>query len=131
MTTWRTPALAGFVEAAGFRGDDRAVAVAVALSASGGNDAYVTEPWGGSLSRYVGLWQVYAAASDTEAIVGLLDPYRNAEAAREAFLANDDRWDWCIGWVTGRFALYLPDARRAVAGRARTDTVTMFGTTET
>lgn len=131
MTIWRAPALVGFVEAAGFRGGDRAVAVAVALAASHGDDAFLSTGWAGSEIVSVGLWQVGADRGDTRTVAALLDPLRNAEAARQSFLDTDRSWSWCVGWQSGRWRLHLADAREAVAHPARADTVVPFGTIET
>lgn len=128
---WRAPAIVGFAETAGFDPDQLAMACAVALSASGGNDAYVATPWGGSLSRYVGLWQLPVDGQHTRALSALLDPVANARAAHDAFLAAGETWDWCEGYKTGRWQLYLPDAQRAVVAGDRVDTVIPFGALET
>lgn len=127
---WGAGALAGFAEGAGFATSDLPLAVAVALSASGGNDAFTATPTPGALTRCVGLWQLSAPVGDGGALSPLLDPYRNAQAALEAYDEAGEAWVWCIGWQTGRWRLYLPEATRAVEAGQRVDAVLPFGTLE-
>lgn len=128
---WRAPALCGFAESAGFVPADVPTAVAVALAASGGDDAYVARPWAGSLAVHVGLWQLEVTTSDVDATAVLLDPYRNAQAALAAFEDAGASWAWCDGWKGCRWVGFLPAATRAARAPARSDTVAPFGTTET
>jgi len=127
---WQAPALCGFAESAGFVRADVPTAVAVALAASGGNDAYVAEPWGGSRTVSVGLWQIVCDRWDTDRLTLLLDPYSNARAALALFEDAGARWGWCDGYRSGRWSLFVDQAERAASSGVRADTVALFASRE-
>lgn len=125
---WRAPALCGFAERAGWSGEPVVMAVAVALGASDGDDAYIARLWGGAHTSYVGLWQVPVPTGDVETTYAMLGPLVNAQDAFRRYTDADDTFDWCVGFQTGRWRSYVRPATLAYRETSRVDTQPLFGT---
>lgn len=94
MTTWSIPAVGEFAGRAGWRGDDLAVAVTVAMRASHGDDhAIVLADVRGATWGY-GLWTIQPEWVDGLGQSPLFDPFINAGAAAELWQANGRDWLW-------------------------------------
>lgn len=91
---WRPPAVADFARRAGFTRGPLVTAVAVALAASGGDDAWWWHPLGTGHIDERGLWALDLGALPELQGRDLWHPLRCAEACREVYLARGRRWDW-------------------------------------
>lgn len=116
---WPPEVLAYQLLAAGFDAADAAVGVAVAITATGGDDAYVWAATSIGDAPLVGAWAIPNYGADE--IEGL-DLYRlsqNALAARRLWEASGRSWRWSAVWRAGGWSLRLTEAERAVATPAR------------
>lgn len=113
MTILSPNELAHCAVAAGWRGDDVAIAVAVALAESGGNtDALghvpgtTAKPASGNYDH--GLWQLSSLWHGAELQAAghdWRDPYVNAAAAHAVWAAAGGKW---TPWSTFKSGAYLP-----------------------
>ncbi len=117
---------------AGFRGNDLATAVAIAMAESGGNASAYN---GQGLDRSHGLWQinVHPNANPHYASWNLNDPYQNARAAFELYSSSGFKpWTTYTGHFTGGanqapYLKYLDQARGAVSRFSNRATPGMTG----
>jgi len=122
--------IAGHAKAAGWSGNDVAIAVAVALAESGGRSdargdiALQTGTWGPS----VGLWQIRSLKSETGTggtrdESANMDPGTNAKHAYQIWRSQG----WSRGWTTyrtGAYRLYMTAARTGAANPVGTASTT-------
>lgn len=94
-----------FAEAAGFRGDDLARAVAVAMVTSQGDDQWREAPSVGLSGGRWGLWGVPGHVVVESQRAALLAPSVNASWAHALWLAAEGSWEW------------LPERTRQLAER--------------
>lgn len=122
---WPADVLAYYVLAAGFGVDDAITAVALALAATEGDDAYRWEPTTPDGRVLLGAWAVPA---DEANAYPDLDPLRLPTAAKLlwALTAGERRpWDWLPVYAAGEWRSRLDDATAGVrAPRAGIDTTT-------
>lgn len=124
--------VAGYAKAAGWTGQDLAVAVAVALAESGGRTdargdvALQTGTWGPS----IGLWQIRSIKADKGTgrlrdEAANLNPSTNARHAHQ--LWADQGWSPWTTYTGGRYLAHLPAARAAAAAPAAATGTTTVG----
>jgi hypothetical protein len=117
---WDLPGVVGFARDGGWRHDTLAEAAAVALAASGGDDALVDMAEIGGLSATAGLWQVPVSDRVGFDVDSLLRPALNAAAAHRLYVEAGGTWAWSAWWGAPGWDRYLADAQAAVkAGRDR------------
>jgi hypothetical protein len=102
--------IARHAAAAGFKGADLRMAVAVAYAESGGNPAAHALT---SREDSRGLWQINVRAHPEFAGSNLYDPATNARAAK-AVLAKQGWSAWSV-YTNGKAMLYLPSVTAAIA----------------
>lgn len=94
VTTWGVQQVGQWASAAGWKGDDLAYAVAVAMAGSNGADhAKVNPSYDVQLERR-GLWLVRLLDMDEPQNVDLFDPVQNAAFAHTAWLERGQQWQW-------------------------------------
>lgn len=103
--------VARYARAAGFRGDDLVVAVAVAwgesgLKANAVNDANTNGTWD------AGLWQINEIHGYTQN--QLFDPAFSARAAYRIYQGRSNTFNAWVAYTNGRYRQFLDDAQRAV-----------------
>jgi hypothetical protein len=113
---WPPAAVMSFAEGAGFRGRDMVRATALALAATGGDDAWWWRP-SPRLDRR-GMW---ALTPDDAVAAGfepgdLFHPAKAAEALRARWLSENRAWRWHPSWATRRRA----DAEAALSAAGTT-----------
>lgn len=106
--------IAGFAAAAGWSGDNLAVAIAIAMAESGGDpntvgDTDITP--GGS----IGLWQINLKAHPQYTADQLTDPQANANAAYLIYQAAGNSFSPWSTYNRGQYATFLTDATNAAA----------------
>lgn len=117
---WDLPAVVGFARDGGWRGDALAEAAAVAMAASGGDDALVDMPEIGGLSAAAGLWQVPVSDRTGFDVDSLLRPALNAAAAHRLYVEAANTWAWSAWWGAPGWDRWIDDAKAAVRdGRDR------------
>jgi hypothetical protein len=124
---WDLPAIAGFAEAGGWRREALVEAVAVAVAASGGDDALVDEVPTGAGPVTVGLWQVPADGGVGFDEESLLRPALNAAAAHRLYVDAGNTWTWSTWWGAPGWDRYMADAKAAVASGRRRQTASEIG----
>jgi Lysozyme like domain len=107
---WDDPSIAGFARQAGWAGGDVALATAIALAASGGDDAYEDAPLWGAGQHYVGLWGVDITANPQYDASLMRNPVYSAEAAHTLWLASGRRWDWSPVYRSGAYRHFAAEA---------------------
>lgn len=123
---WDLPAIAGFAEQGGFRRDELAEAMAVAVVASQGDDALVDAPMFGDLPVSVGLWQVPTSDRIGFDVDALLVPATNARAAHTLWREAGQSWSWSPAFLTGRWQNIIDNAWETVrSGRRRQQAATV------
>lgn len=116
---WTPARVAGFAQAAGFRGAPLVDAIAVALATSGGDDAWHLEVGIGPVVDQRGLWGLDVAAWPTYADQNLWRPSVAATAARALYRACGLSWGWAPAWRAGIAPAILTAA--ATAARQPSD----------
>jgi len=112
--------LAALVLEVGWRGEDAAVAVALALAASGGEPA-LGGPGRDDLGAWgVGLWQLSVLRYPGLSKYDLTEPIVTARAAHALWTVTGGLWDWCPTWQGEVYQEYLQRAREAMASPSRT-----------
>lgn len=101
---WPPAAVMSFAEQAGFRGRDLVRATALALAATGGDDAWWWRP-SPRLDRR-GMW---ALTPDDAVAAGLepgdlFHPAKSAQVLRARWLSENRAWRWHPSWATRRRA---------------------------
>lgn len=123
---WDLPAIAGFAEQGGFRRDQLAEAMAVAVVASSGDDALVDAPLFGDLPTTAGLWQIPVGPATGFDIDSLLQPTVNARAAHTLWREAGRSWSWSPAFLTGRWEAVIDHAWDVVrSGRRRQQAATL------
>lgn len=123
---WDLPAIAGFAEQGGFRRDELAEAMAVAVVASQGDDTLLEASLFGDLPTTVGLWQVRASDRMGFDIPSLLQPGLNARAAHCLWKEAGGSWSWSTAYLTGRWKDVIDNAWEVVrSGRRRQQAATL------
>lgn len=97
----------------GWRGDDVAVAVALALAVSGGQTDWHSEQRPGKGIRYWGLWGI-----DTDTYPGFLahdlqNAGRTAQVAYALWTTHGPGWDWSPAWAGEAWREHLAAAQLA------------------
>lgn len=94
MTTWGVQQVGQWASAAGWKGDDLAYAVAVAMAGSNGADHIKVNPSYDVQLERRGLWLVRLLDMDEPQNVDLFDPVQNAAFAHAAWLERGQQWQW-------------------------------------
>lgn len=112
---WGPPAVAGFARRAGFR-EELALAVALALAVSHGDDAY---QWAYEAGRAVtdqrGLWGVDVMAHPEVIGMDLFHPQQAADAAYLLYQRGGGTWTWCPAWPPQTYRAWLSVGTEAAA----------------
>lgn len=124
---WDLPAIAGFASQGGFRREDLAEAMAVAVVASQGDDTVVEASLFGDLPTTVGLWQIPASDAIGFDIDSLLQPGINARAAHTLWREAGESWAWAPAYLTGRWKLVIDNAWDVVRSGKRTQQAASVG----
>lgn len=115
MTVWTAAGVLDVTKRAGYPVAYRPVAVAVALTASGGDDQYHYEALPGPSVDARGLWAIDVVKWPQYASVDLYDPVVNAQAAIHLVTGPGMRWEWNPGWGGLGYADNLRAAYAAVS----------------
>lgn len=91
---WAPTAIAGFASRAGWRGDELAIAVALVLAGTAGDDLARDMFGSPPVVDRRGLWLVDVVAYPEHAGIGLYDPLANANAAHSLYTAGSRSFDW-------------------------------------
>lgn len=102
--------------AAGWRGADLVIAVAVAKAESGWNPTATNQNTNGSTD--IGLFQVNSVHAAILATGNPLDPTDNARMAFQVWTDAGQRWGPWVTYWRGTYKQHLEDAQAAVAGVA-------------
>lgn len=116
---WEPGALAGFLAAPRLNGEQLAEGVAVALAATGGDDAYEATAGRPLLWDRRGPWAIDVVAYPWAGMLNLADPRIAAAAARDLWHDAGDSWAWSPVHGTAAWRIELHDARAAVASSDR------------
>jgi hypothetical protein len=112
---WGPPAIAGFAQRAGFR-EELALAVALALAVSHGDDSY---RWSYDVGRAVtdqrGLWGIDVMAHPEVADLDLFHPQQAADAALLLYRRGGGTWSWCPAWPPQTYRAWLGLGTEAAA----------------
>jgi hypothetical protein len=103
---------------AGFQGEARVTAIAVALAESGGNSDATNKNSNGSIDY--GLFQINSIHADLLNSHVWADPVENAQMALE-ISSNGTNWKPWVAYTTGRHIPYLPRAMAAEGSDSFTD----------
>lgn len=109
--------IAQYAAAAGFTGNDLAVAVAIAMAESSGNPAaYNPETAAGAAPGHgsYGLWQIFLGMHPEFAGEDLTDPQTNANAAYSIYAIAGGFTPWST-YTGGQYQQYMPAALSAAA----------------
>lgn len=121
MTVWSANNVANFARGAGFVDQAHIDAVALALAATRGDDAWHFTAGMGAATDQRGLWALDVAAVPFIAAVDLYSPDEAARALRAVFRANGDTLAWHPVFESPAFLRALPAAERAVSERYTPD----------
>ena len=124
---WDLPAIAGFAEQGGFRRDQLAEAMAVAVVASQGDDTLLEVPMFGALPATAGLWQVPVGPAIGFDEHSLLQPALCARAAHTLWREAGESWAWSPAYLTGRWRLVIDNAWEIVRSGKRTQQAATLG----
>lgn len=116
---WGPEALAGFAEAAGWKGDDLVAAVALALSSSGGDDGYLDSAGAPAYRDRRGLWAIEVVDLPAPLVVNLWDPRANAAAAYGLWVGRGGSWAAFPAFGSPAYRRWLPVAADAVTSGVR------------
>lgn len=115
MTRLAPEAVAFWAGTAGFVGTPLAEAVAVALAATGGEDAYHWHVGGPGSPDYRGLWAIDVGTIHQFERVDMFDPRWCAWVARQLYDYAHHQWVWHPAWRNGRAAALMARATEAAA----------------
>lgn len=107
MTTWSVGGVAGFCRKAGWRGDDLAQAVSVAIAASNGQDHYRYNPGHTDATERRGLFALIQSDHQLPGGTDLFSPQVSAHAAYGRWRDEGKHWRWHLAWVSGNAARTL------------------------
>lgn len=116
---WGPEALAGFAQAAGWKGDDLVTAVALALSSSGGDDGYHDTAGAPAYRDRRGLWSLDVLTSPQLATPGIFDPRVNAAGAYGLWAAAGGTWGAFPAFGSPAYRRWLSVAAEAVTSGVR------------
>lgn len=116
---WDLPAIAGFAQQGGFRRDELAEAMAMAVVASQGDDSLIERDMFGDFPSRVGLWQVPVGDAVGFDERSLLQPALNAAAAHVLWKADGQSWSWHPSFLTGRWRDIVDNAWEVVRSGQR------------
>lgn len=124
---WDLPAIAGFAEQGGFRRDQLAEAMAIAVVASQGDDALVEASLFGDLPVVAGLWQVPVADRVGFDVDSLLQPTINARAAHTLWKEAGQSWEWSPAYLAGTWRIVIDNAWDVVRSGQRRQLAATLG----
>lgn len=104
MTHWSPLYVRQLIERTGWKGDTVVPATAMALTASGGMDHYVSDPTGNVAQRRQGL---FALTADEFGSVNGRDVWNvndNAKAAHDLWANSGGLWGWHPAWWAPQYA---------------------------
>lgn len=123
MTVWAPSSINTFASQAGFTGKAKVLAVAIALAASSGDDAYHYEYAEGTGIQYVGLFGIPAALIPERLIGNLYDPKVNANLAFQLWRSDSGTWDWSPYYASGVWRQFSSIARESATATAAPQSV--------
>ena len=110
---WDDPSVAGFARQAGWQGGDVALATAVALATSAGDDAYEYAAPFHLPGLFVGLWGVDVETFPEFDASLMRNPVYNAEAAHSIWLRLGRSWGWNAAYNSGFYRRFAAEAALA------------------
>lgn len=116
---WDAAPLAGFLSAPRLTDEDVAEGVAVALAATGGDDAYHAVGGRPRLWDRRGVWAIDVVMAPWAGMLDLFNPVVAAAAARDLWWDAGGSWGWSTVFGTTAWRLELSAAREALRGGAR------------